>query len=100
MSDRYHSDIGGGSSCSAETLAPVRSRKRAPSTQLIDAPGIGHPLRLADHIEWRPRLGPELGAIGQFLRQGPARRDDHADAGIVLPGDVRELDAVHVPGEL
>ena len=29
-----------------------------------------------------------------------ARGDDHADFGIVLPGDVRKLDAVHIAGEL
>ena len=59
-----------------------------------------HPFRLADHVERRPRLGPELDAIGQFLMQRFARGDDHPHLGIVLPGDVRELDAVHVAGEL
>jgi hypothetical protein len=32
--------------------------------------------------------------------QRPARGDDHLHLGIVLSGDVRELDAVHVAGEL
>jgi hypothetical protein len=61
---------------------------------------INHPLRLADHIERHPGFCPEFDAIGQFLVQRLAGGDDHAHVGIVSSGDVRELDAVHIAGEL
>jgi hypothetical protein len=38
---------------------------------------IHHPLGLADDVERRPRLFPELAAIGQSLMQRPAGRHDH-----------------------
>jgi hypothetical protein len=62
--------------------------------------GRHRPLRLADDVERCPRLGPEFCTLGQFAAKRLARGHDHAELGVVLPGDVSEFNAVHAAGQI
>src|SRR6266550_4798411 len=79
-----------------QQIGPLGSRRRYPrlvtmrkehhlglSMPSLVRHRLGH-LRFAQHIERRPRLRPELGAVGQWLLKRPARGDDHVKPGIVL----------------